>query len=238
MGKRQAYTRAGIVAIADVLPAIAVGIRKKAEFCGHVVNVSSLRLQTFVKSTVCSCCGLAATHFAVEHNDGFSWHLNLWADRSNEGKGEMLFTHDHTLARCLGGADDESNVTTMCAKCNHRKGFDERIEYHKLKGLPPPGTKQAKKKASGRGPDHDRKLNVPMELAVLQFRAAEERLMKSLTVAGKVVRKHSGNPFKSGSTIATVEAMCTSLMDPKHRLAYVLVEDQTIVSVHQCTEVN
>ena len=58
MGKRQTYTRAGLVAIADVLPVIAVGIRKKAEFCGHVVNVTSLRLQTFVKSTVCSAVDL------------------------------------------------------------------------------------------------------------------------------------------------------------------------------------
>lgn len=183
MGKRQTYTRAGIVAIADVLPAIAVGIRKKAEFCGHVVNVTSLRLQTFVESTVCSCCGLAATHFAVEHNDGYNWHLNLWADRSNEGKGEMLFTHDHTLARCLGGADDESNVTTMCAKCNHRKGFDERIEYHKLKGLPPPGSKKANAVKTLK-PEHARKLEIPMELATLQFRAAEMRQAKSLAKIG------------------------------------------------------
>lgn len=183
MGKRQTYTRAGIVAIADVLPVIAVGIRKKAEFCGHVVNVTSLRLQTFVKSTVCSCCGLAATHFAVEHNDGYNWHLNLWADRSDEGKGEMLFTHDHTLARGLGGADDESNVTTMCAKCNHRKAIGERIEYHKLKGLPPPGSKKANAVKTLK-PEHARKLEIPMELATLQFRAAEMRQAKSLAKIG------------------------------------------------------
>lgn len=234
----QEYTRAGKVSIEEALKAIGNPEVIKAEFLGHVVNVTSLRLLTFCKSTTCSSCGLAATHFAVEHNDGFSWHLNLWADRSDMGKREMLFTHDHTLARGLGGADNESNVTTMCAGCNAKKAVGERIEYCKLNGLPLPGTRQVKKKASGRGPDHDRKLNVPMELAVLQFRAAERRLFKSLTVAGKVVRKHSGKPFKSGENVATVEAMCTSLMDPERRLAYVLVEDQTIVNVNQCAAVN
>jgi hypothetical protein len=33
----------------------------------------------------------------------------------------VLFTHDHTLARGLGGADAIENTTTMCSPCNQKK---------------------------------------------------------------------------------------------------------------------
>ena len=51
---------------------------------------------------------------------------------------------------------------------------------------------------------------------------------------GDRIVKKSGHKFKCGEVEVTVEALCTSLMDPKRRLAYVIVEDQTIVSAHQC----
>lgn len=86
------------------------------------------RLRCFVNSTTCSCCGLEATHFAIERpfksNDGL--HLNLYGIL--DGK-EVLFTHDHTLARCLGGEDKLHNCTTMCTICNSNKS---KLEYQEL----------------------------------------------------------------------------------------------------------
>lgn len=205
--RQREYIRAGIVPIETVLPLIKHPDIKSVVLLGRKVNVTSLRLQTFAKSCTCSDCGLEATHFAVENNS--NWHLNLWADRGPDKK-EMLFTHDHTLARGLGGADDESNVTTMCAKCNHEKSVGEYAAFCKLKGLPPPGTKTSVKKTDDSGN--------PIRMA-----APGERIVKK-----------SGRPFKCEESEVTVESICTSLMDPKRRLAYVVVEDQTIVSAHGC----
>lgn len=210
MGKKRQreYIRAGIVSLEEVLPLIRNPNIQAVKLHGRKVNVTSLRLRTFGKSCTCSDCGLEATHFAVESNS--NWHLNLWADRSAEGKKEMLFTHDHTLARGLGGADNESNVTTMCAKCNHKKSIGEFEAYCKLKGLPPPGTKTSVRAKDDEGN--------PIRMAK----------------PGERIVKKSGKPFKCDDTEVTVEAICTSLMDPKRRLAYVVVEDQTIVSAHGC----
>lgn len=94
----------------------------------HRIKLMSLRLRTFAeKGTTCSVCGLPASHFAIErHNhvsQSSSYHLNLWGI-DQEGK-EILFTHDHTLARALGGKDSMTNTTTMCFDCNMRKSIDE-----------------------------------------------------------------------------------------------------------------
>lgn len=176
--RERVYERAGIVAIEDVLPLIADPNIKSVVLHGHRVKVVSLRLRNFVKSQTCIACGLEATHFAVEHNDGYSWHLNLWADRGPD-MNEMLFTHDHTVARSLGGDDNEENTTTMCAKCNQKKGRIEYIEVCKLRGLPPPGTKKQRLIAKGqsiaataeeRRAENLRVKSVPMEYAVRKFR--------------------------------------------------------------------
>ncbi|MNK79884.1 hypothetical protein D3C87_995650 [compost metagenome] len=209
--RARTYDRAGIVPIDEVLPLIRDNSIKSVVLHGHKVNVTSLRLRNFAKSCTCIACGLEATHFAVEDNTGYAWHLNLWADRGPDKK-EMLFTHDHTLARALGGADDEANTTTMCAKCNHQKGRVEYIEVCKLRGLPLPGSKRA---------------SVPVIYGCKT---------DVLDPGARVVKK-SGKPFKSGDEIGTVEAICTSLYDPHRRPAYVIVEDQTIVNCHQCLQV-
>lgn len=203
---QRAYTRAGIVAIEDVLPVIANPEISAVEFCGHKVNVTSLRLRNFVKSQTCSNCGMVATHFAVEANSGNDWHLNLWAAR--EDKPEMLFTHDHTLARGLGGDDSEDNTTTMCARCNYEKSRHELVLYNQKNGLPPPGSGKAKRREDARK------------------RIAE----KVLVELGKPVVKVSGRKFKNNEYTAIPVAVCTSLLDPKRRMAYVL-EDQSIISV-------
>lgn len=207
--RKQTYERAGIVAISEIIPLIRDPKIRSVELHGHKVNVTSLRLRNFAKSCTCITCGLEATHFAVEDNTGYAWHLNLWADRGPEKK-EMLFTHDHTIARSLGGADDEDNTTTMCAKCNHAKGRLENIEVCKLRGLPLPGNKRKKTPTKDGG---------------------------VIANPGERIVKKSGRPFKSGEDIGTIEALCTSLMDPMRRPAYVIVEDQTIVNCHQCLRV-
>lgn len=106
---------------------------KRVLFKGEKVKLSSLRLQTFAyKGTVCSDCGLHARFFAIERTQIASrYHINMWGINS-EGK-EVLFTHDHTLARALGGADDISNTTTMCSFCNHTKGIEEKRICESLK---------------------------------------------------------------------------------------------------------
>lgn len=204
------YIRAGIVDIADVIPLINDPAIKSVVLHGQKVNVTSLRLRNFAKSTTCIACGLQATHFAVETNS--DWHLNLYATR--EGKSEMLFTHDHTLARGLGGADDEDNTTTMCAKCNFQKSIGEYREYCKQKGLPPPGSgKSARKKA-------------------IQD-AIQQRMSLTLVDVGTTIVKKSGRKFKNDTYEATVTALCTSLYDPHHRVAYVL-EDESFIAAYQC----
>ena len=122
----QKYERACAVTINEVLNLILQGSKPKKDIIrGHYVKVSGVRLNTFAQyGTTCSACGLEATHFAIERNLGQpSYHLNLYGMKDNE---EVLFTHDHTLARSLGGKDHISNTTTMCITCNQEKSVIER----------------------------------------------------------------------------------------------------------------
>lgn len=83
----------------------------RIEVLGQSVRITSLRLQTFAAHPpVCvdPQCGCKATHFAVERSAGANgapaegrYHLNLYG-RDARGQ-EVLFTHDHALARSLGG---------------------------------------------------------------------------------------------------------------------------------------
>ena len=114
---------------------------------GVSVGVSSLRLRTFLThGLTCSTCNLKAEFFAIERDlkgvkTNASYHLNLYGDAGN---GDVLFTHDHTHARGLGGVDHLSNTTTMCAKCNNAKARLEsklvnqlqRPEEHRDPNLP------------------------------------------------------------------------------------------------------
>lgn len=103
---------------------------------GEQVGMQSLRLQTFFHHGLqCSACGLRASHFAVERNfrRPGTYHLNLWG--ANKNGVEVLFTHDHTLARSLGGANHLSNTTTMCESCNTKKSkVEQQLKKLKDKG--------------------------------------------------------------------------------------------------------
>ncbi len=131
----QKYKRAGLVSIKMAVLAIKDKTNATAQFCGHTVKTKGLRLRTFAEDgVVCSACKLKANYFAVEDNSS-GWHLNLWGVNA-EGR-EILFTHDHTVARCLGGEDKRSNTTTMCSPCNNAKGRRENAELNERKGIKP-----------------------------------------------------------------------------------------------------
>lgn len=104
---------------------------KRVEFSGQLVKLYSLRLRTFATHGIeCVDCGVKGSFFAMErHQSDENYHLNLWAIKAN-GK-QVLMTHDHILARSLGGADNICNTQTMCMTCNFEKG---KIE-HKLKEI-------------------------------------------------------------------------------------------------------
>ena len=134
------YNRHAIAPLDAILPAIKAGwdnnVSAKMTFEAWSFNIHSLRLRTFCRdsykgSLVCSCCGLKPEYFAVEsfkHGDGKSVHINLYG-RKDDGE-EILFTHDHTKARSLGGVDNLSNTTTMCWVCNNKKGNEEGHEVN------------------------------------------------------------------------------------------------------------
>lgn len=131
------YVRYGVCTLEQILPLVATHYGTpnlpKPVFHGHKVGVSSLRMKTFEHDgVVCRACGLEATFFAVEDFVGATTpqpHLNLYG--VNDEDQEVLFTHDHRLARALGGANDLSNVQTMCSPCNNKKGRAENPQKKK-----------------------------------------------------------------------------------------------------------
>ena len=121
------YERLGLVTIEEVL---SVKDKETHVFLDQQVKLTSLRMQTFLnKGTTCSACGREAMYFALERHKsrqlGHSnvYHLNLYGLDVEEK--EILFTHDHTIARSLGGKDHLSNTTTMCSLCNNAKSVCE-----------------------------------------------------------------------------------------------------------------
>lgn len=103
------------------------------------VRIFSLRLQTFV-ATGLQCvhpgCTNRASYFAIErfpskktrtHPLSNRYHMNLWG-RKEDGT-DVLYTHDHIIARAHGGADHLSNVQTMCSPHNAAKGTIEQAAW-------------------------------------------------------------------------------------------------------------
>lgn len=95
---------------------------------GVVLSLEGLRLETFASSEQCCSdpnCPTKPEYFAIErtldnnHPEFSRYHLNLYG--TNAKGYETLFTHDHTLARALGGDDARNNTTMMCGPCNFRK---------------------------------------------------------------------------------------------------------------------
>ena len=107
---------------------------------GKWIGCTSNRLKTFARGARendgkigCVSCGLEASFFAVESSPGqVAAHMNLYGVRDGA---DVLFTHDHTLARALGGADDLSNTTVMCSPCNSKKSIAEGKEVTRRRKL-------------------------------------------------------------------------------------------------------
>jgi hypothetical protein len=126
--------------------------RKRVNVGGFDVSLNSLRLYTFATHPPCCSnpeCTVRADYFAVEmqtSNDGRpvnSHHqLNLYGI-DDQGNRHMM-THDHTLARSLGGEDNLTNTSAMCSRCNKQKSVFEsqeverrrRVEAGKLPFMP------------------------------------------------------------------------------------------------------
>ena len=136
--KRERYIRHITVSIDDVFSFFRsrTSSMPKPTFGGQwPVKVGGLRFRTFAtKGVTCKGCGLTATHFAIEKhkddNEVKNYHLNLWA--SVDGK-EILFTHDHQIARGLGGSDTLDNSEPMCESCNTRKSKGENSICNQLR---------------------------------------------------------------------------------------------------------
>lgn len=133
--RRGKTERIGIVSLEEGMALLKR--RKRAMLFGESINVRGLKFSTFLNGPPCCSnpeCGLTFSHFVVERNlgrrktpapDHHNFHLNLYG--VNARGEEVMFTHDHTLARSLGGADDLSNTTSMCRVCNREKSVLETL---------------------------------------------------------------------------------------------------------------
>ncbi len=133
--KKPQYERIGTIPIETVFPFIEKHLYNKEkireDINGFFVNVSSLRLKTFFLHGIgCSCCENKASFFAVERSTGTNspYHINLYG--YDKDGAEILFTHDHILARGLGGTDTIDNTRTSCGPCNWKKGKLEHLIKH------------------------------------------------------------------------------------------------------------
>jgi len=139
----QRYLRFEVVPIDEVIPEVIKHWDEPRSRIqrpdGTWVGVTSLRMRTFARAGTsaagmkCVCCGLEASFFAVEQSPGQnSCHFNLYGIKDDA---EVLFTHDHIIARALGGADNLSNAQLMCSPCNGKKSKGEGREVLRLKKL-------------------------------------------------------------------------------------------------------
>jgi 5-methylcytosine-specific restriction endonuclease McrA len=119
---RQHYKVLRKCSVDEVLPFTGPSASVKL-YAGHMVKMTSLRYQTFSKSTRCVCCGIEGTVFLLElpDNDGNICrpHFNLYAER--EGR-LVQMTKDHIQPKSKDGRDHINNMQTMCHICNELKG--------------------------------------------------------------------------------------------------------------------
>lgn len=120
--KQDIPTRLSISEVLALIGQSGYGLFECVDGNTYKARLNSLRLQTFKeKGTVCSLCGKVATHFTISFQEKhLDYHLNLFS-------GNTLMTHDHIVARSLGGPDHLDNSRTLCGPCNwHRNdGYKE-----------------------------------------------------------------------------------------------------------------
>jgi hypothetical protein len=95
--------------------------KKRVEFDGDLIKITSDRLFVFKQSLVCCECGIIGSFFVKERSQNYGpFHMNLYAIDS--GGNEILMTKDHIIPKSLGGKNNLSNYRTMCVRCNLEKG--------------------------------------------------------------------------------------------------------------------
>jgi hypothetical protein len=134
--KIREYERLKIISISEAFAMLSTGEDVTAVDGELVTTAVSLRLQTFMEKglkCVHEGCVLTGSFFAIERScrkgldTGIGpFHLNLWA--VDGGGDEILFTHDHIVARALGGPDTMDNAQTMCCRHNWKKAIKESKE--------------------------------------------------------------------------------------------------------------
>lgn len=117
------------------------------DLMGHKVAINGLKLRTFahfdeINQPCCANpdCGLKPAYFALEipqanKRQHYSIaYLSLYG--LDKDGNEIEFTHDHTLARCFGGANTLANTTMMCFPCNNLKSrIESRLHHRTLRIL-------------------------------------------------------------------------------------------------------
>jgi hypothetical protein len=144
------YIRHGTATFDEIIPAVLenwaapANMKKRLELQGFKMGIGSLRLVTFARAfrdhgcIKCVQCGAEASFFSIDSFPSASAipsvHLNLFGIKQTPlGPEDLLFTHDHILARGLGGADDLENTQVMCSVCNSKKGTIEGKLVEKLR---------------------------------------------------------------------------------------------------------
>lgn len=87
------------------------------------VKMNSARLLCLKKSQVCVSCGRVGTIMSLDRFRAKSKipsaHFNLYC-KLDDGR-YILMTKDHIIPKSKGGKDHESNLQTMCQRCNGKK---------------------------------------------------------------------------------------------------------------------
>lgn len=105
----------------EVLPYVApkfngVHGNTRKDYDGDIINVSSSRLQQFIRSIECCKCGLQGKLFYKEKaRKDTHYHLGLYGT-SSDGE-EVLMTRLHITPLSQDGSDDVGNAQTVCFLC-------------------------------------------------------------------------------------------------------------------------
>jgi len=87
----------------------------------YSVNMSSARMVCFTMNRTCVCCGTVGEAFLLElpgTSKRLIPHFNLYGRRNGAW---VQMTKDHITPRSKGGGNHQSNLQTMCDKCNGLK---------------------------------------------------------------------------------------------------------------------
>lgn len=116
------YIRHCLLDVGTVIKALNSGSKVIVVPGAGMVGISSNRMLTYTKGTVCVHCKREIHYFAVEkhRHEKEGWHLNPY-HKSKKGQ-EVLMTSDHIVAKANNGGNELANRQCMCQPCNTAKG--------------------------------------------------------------------------------------------------------------------